>query len=309
VLGTTEFQFDSSTARELIADKRARPFVRPSAGASELLRGKLAVDPDYLVDLSRCESEAEARTAGAAFDYVKKHVRPLVQKKADTATTAHYKTWLRTWWRPFWPRLDFLATIVPLQRIVVCSIHAARPVFAFLSPAFLPIHSLQLFGFDDDYSFGILQSTLHWRWALGKGSKLGESVRYTGDVWESFPWPQAPSAAHVLAVAKAARHLRKIRHDLMEESGWSLRDLYQAAEVEGPHPLKDAQAAIDAAVREAYGVPSDQDPLAFLLELNQLVAEDEDLGRKVSGPGLPDHLDPKDPRWKSADCIEPPRMG
>jgi hypothetical protein len=30
-----------------------------------------------------------------------------------------------------------------------------------------------------------------------------------------------------------------------------------------------------------------------------------ELGR-VRGPGLLDHLDPKDPRWFSTDCIEPP---
>jgi hypothetical protein len=44
----------------------------------------------------------------------------------------------------------------------------------------------------------------------------------------------------------------------------------------------------------------------FLLEVNQLVAEDEQHGRKVRGPGLPDHLDPKDSRWFRTDCIESP---
>ena len=49
--------------------------------------------------------------------------------------------------------------------------------------------------------------------------------------------------------------------------------------------------------------------MSFLLELNQLVAEDEQQGRKVRGPGLPAHLDPKDSRWFSTDCIEPPPVG
>lgn len=74
------------------------------------------------------------------------------------------------------------------------------------------------------------------------------------------------------------------------------------------HPLNDAQAALDAAVADAYGMPPDQSPTEFLLELNQLVAEDEEQGRKVRGPGLPDHLDPKGPRWFSTDCIEPPKV-
>lgn len=95
----------------------------------------------------------------------------------------------------------------------------------------------------------------------------------------------------------------------MHENDWSLRDLYQSAEGASTHPLNDAQAALDAAVADAYCMPPDQSPTEFLLELNQFVAEDEEQGRKVRGPGLPDHLDPKDPRWFSTDCIEPPPVG
>ncbi len=92
----------------------------------------------------------------------------------------------------------------------------------------------------------------------------------------------------------------------MKDNGWSLRALYQAAEVAGPHPLKDAQAALDEAVRHAYGMPADQEATEFLLELNRLVAEDEAESRQVQGPGLPRGLDARDPRWTSDDCIQPP---
>lgn len=109
-------------------------------------------------------------------------------------------------------------------------------------------------------------------------------------------------------MAAAGRALRGMRDALMAKNGWSLRQLYQAAEVDGPHPLADAQAALDGAAADAFGIPPDQDPVSFLLELNQLVAEDEAQGRKVRGPGLPDHLAPKDPRWFSTDCIESPPM-
>lgn len=85
-----------------------------------------------------------------------------------------------------------------------------------------------------------------------------------------------------------------------------LLDIGRGLEFDGPHPLKDAQAALDVAVADAYGIPPDQGPIEFLLELNQLVAEDEQHGRKVSDPGLSDHLDPKDSRWFSTDCVEPP---
>jgi hypothetical protein len=53
-------------------------------------------------------------------------------------------------------------------------------------------------------------------------------------------------------------------------------------------------------------MPAEQGATEFLLELNQLVAEDEAEGRTVQGPGVPKRLDPRDPRWMSDDCIEPP---
>ncbi len=308
VLGTKEFQIDESTATSLRCDARAQRFLSPMAGASHLLSGRLTTTPDFVIDMSRCATESSARQGGSAFTYLQKRVYPLVQQKATTATTDHYKNWLRTWWRPFWPRVDFLAEIDQLHRIVVCSRHAARPIFTFLSRRFFPTESLQLFGYADDYSFGVLQSICHWGWAVAVGSKIKDDTRYTSDVWERYPWPQDPTDAQVTAVVAASRNLRRVRAELMETNGWSLRQLYQSAEVPGPHPLNDAQAALDAAVNDAYGLPPNQDSLEFLLELNQLVAEDEAAGRTVRGPGLPPHLDPKDPRWTSTDCIQPPPL-
>ncbi|MBL0196210.1 MAG: hypothetical protein IPQ09_18685 [Myxococcales bacterium] len=96
-------------------------------------------------------------------------------------------------------------------------------------------------------------------------------------------------------MAESARNLRKVRDTLMSDNGWSLRALYQAAEIPGYHPLKAAQAALDEAVRRAYGMPDGQEPTEFLLELNKLVAEDEAEGREVQGPGVPRGIDPEGP--------------
>jgi hypothetical protein len=281
--------------------------IRPLATANDLLRNKLDASCIWLADY---DTEEEAAANGArAFDYLKQHVYPVVKERAESNTdTAHYKRWLRTWWKAQEPRLDFFKLVAGRRRFVVGSRSAARGIFVFLSAGFIPNPTLQLFAFGDDYSFGIIQSTVHWKWIVGKGTRVREDFTYTSDVWRTFPWPQDPTDDQICAVAAAACALRRTRDSLMSENGWSLRQLHQAAEVDGPHPLKDAQAALDAAVSEAYGIPIGQGPVEFLLELNQLVAEDESDGRKVRGPGLPDHLDPKDPRWFSTDCIEPPSV-
>jgi hypothetical protein len=307
IFGNAAFVLLSSDTA-LLPSIRQKKFVRPVATGTDMLTGVLDAAPDYGIMLTECADEASAKSIGGpAFDWLRKSVLPALQKSASAeGKTQHYERWLRTWWQPLDPRRALLADLASVARYIACSSPQARPIFAFLSSEFVPTNTLQVFAFADDYSFGIIQSSLHWEWTKAKGGKVTERIRYTSEVWRTFPWPQDPTEAQVVTVSDAARRLRRVRAELMDQNGWTLRGLYQAAEIDGRHPLKDAQAALDAAVADAYGIPPDQGPIEFLLELNQLVAEDEQHGRKVRGPGLPDHLDPKDPRWFSTDCIEPP---
>jgi len=305
-LGTKKFEVRSDRIADIARDPSARPFLRPAASADGLLRGGAETSPTYVIDMTTCASESEARAGGAAFSYISEHVLPFVKKKAEEATTGHYKKWLETWWRPRTPRAEFLAKVEDKRRLIVCSRHASRPIFMFVSHEFVLLDSLQVFAFDDDYSFGIIQSNLHWRWATVKGSKIEERIRYLTPVWKTFPWPQGAGEREVIRVAEAARQLRATRRELMDQNNWSLRSLHQAADVPGTHPLKDAQAALDAAVADAYGRPAGQAAIEFLLELNTCLVEDEADGLKVCGPGIPAGLDPRDAKWTSDDCIKPP---
>lgn len=299
--------FRSSSDGFPLAERRDTPSIRPVATADDLLRGKLASAPEYCIYLT-CSSEEEARAkGGVAFKYLRERVLPVVKRRVESGEAAQiHESWIRRWWQPWAPRTDFFAGIAGFSRMLVIPKVSSRPSFAFLSTRFVPTNTLKIFAFDDDYTFGILQSNLHWEWTKAKGNRVRADIQYASVGWRTFAWPQDPTEQHVAQVASAGRELRRIRSLLMQANNWSLRELYQASEVEGAHPLKHAQAELDTAVREAYGVPGDQDPLAFLLELNQLVTEDEAQGRKVRGPGLPANLNPRDPRWISGDCIEPP---
>jgi hypothetical protein len=71
--------------------------------------------------------------------------------------------------------------------------------------------------------------------------------------------------------------------------------------------LRDAHARLDAAVRAAYDMPDDADPLAFLLELNLACAAKEKAGEKITPPGLP--LPEKDrSAFITGDSIQPPNI-
>lgn len=106
---------------------------------------------------------------------------------------------------------------------------------------------------------------------------------------------------HALSAQLGWTHLRQI----MRKLKYSLRDLYRTLEEPGDNPLRDAQARLDAAVRAAYGMSNDADPLAFLLELNLACAAKEKTDEKITPPGVPL------PREEHAafitdDCIQAP---
>ncbi len=130
--------------------------------------------------------------------------------------------------------------------------------------------------------------------------------RYTPDtVFDTFPWPQAPTLAQVKVVAEAAVSLRALRREIMAANGCSLRDLYRTLETPGTNRLRDAQAALDSAVRVAYGMKDGEDTLAFLLRLNLELAGKESNARPITPPGLPAGVT-KPETLVSDDCIRPP---
>ena len=164
---------------------------------------------------------------------------------------------------------------------------------------------LQAFAFSDDYSFSILQSDTHWQWFIAKCSKLKSDFRYTPEsVFDTFPWPQAPTVEQIDAVAEAGRCVRRVRAAALTKIKGGLRALYRTLELPGKNPLKDAHAELDTAVLAAYGFAVDKDLLAQLLELNLAVAERIAGGKAVLPPGVPATY-PHSQQLVSEDCIRP----
>lgn len=93
----------------------------------------------------------------------------------------------------------------------------------------------------------------------------------------------------------------------MRKLDYSLRDLYRSLDQPGDSSLRDAHAELDAAVRVAYGMPAEADPLAFLLDLNLSLAAKEKAGEAITPPGLP--LPPEEhASFVTDDCIQPPSI-
>ncbi|MDX2176346.1 MAG: DNA methyltransferase [Candidatus Sumerlaeia bacterium] len=286
-------------------DSASREVIYPYLNGRELLEhGR----PErYLIDFQQRDQFEAARYAGA-FEWVKTRVLPDRKRKAEEGKDAegnlrpHHKAFLNRWWQLSFCRPELIGQVESLSRFICCSLVTKRQVFHLVDSKIRPSNLLQVFTLDDDYSFGILQSGVHWLWFKGKSSKLKGDYRFGEIIWNTFPWPQSPTLKQAQAVAKAAVELRQLRRDVMAEHGWSLRDLYRTLETPGANPLRDAQEALDAAVRAAYGMKKSEDILAFLLKLNHEVADREAQLLEVTGPGLPPCVqDPKP--FITEDCI------
>ena len=194
--------------------------------------------------------------------------------------------------------------IQSLDRFIACSRVTKRPIFEFVSSNINPSDVVQSFPMDDDYSFGILQSTIHWEWFMARCSTLGGTWRYTSDtVFDSFPWPQNPTTKQINEVAKQAKALRDKRNEVIEVHHYTLRDLYRIMDDTPDNPVSEIQTRLDNAVRDAYGMRRDADILQFLLNLNEKVYEKEQIGEKVQGPGLPAKIKDKS-KLVSNDCVK-----
>ena len=279
----------------------------------------------WVIDFARRDQIA-ASSYKKPFERLRTMVLPKRQEEAEKERkrnetiekkgNQHHANFLAHWWQLAYRRTDLMTRLEGMNRYITCSRHIKRPVFDFVSTEIRPNDALVVFPLPDDYSYGIIQSGVHWAWFVARCSTLKGDFRYTSDtVFDAFPWPQSPTPKQCRAVADAAITLRTLRRTLMAEHSLSYRALYRTLETPGKNPLRDAQDALDRTVRAAYGMPADADPLAFLLSLNLELAAEEAAGlpavgaaagRKgaVTPPGLPEWIADRD-AYVTDDCIRP----
>ncbi len=305
----------------LLTDAQRKDLVEKDVASAEVIFPYLnGVDALTGSELDRFVLDFESRTqleAAAypgAFGWVKRQVLPDRQRKAeegkdkDGNLRPHHKAFLARWWQLSFGRPEMLSVIKPLPRYLACAYVTKRPIFMFVSSKIRPSNLIQVFGFADDYDFGILQSHAHWLWFITKCGKLKSDFRYSAEsVFDTFPWPQGATAKQVDAVAAAGRDVRQIRADALDKLKGGLRALYRTLELPGANPLKDAHVALDAAVLAAYGFSPKKDLLAQILELNLDVAARIEAGEPVTAPGVPPGY-PEPGRLITDDCIRPSKV-
>jgi hypothetical protein len=175
-----------------------------------------------------------------------------------------------------------LAAIGRLERYIATSRVASEQratVFSFVDCAVRPGDSLTVFNLDDTYSFGVLASNLHRRWLEKRCSTLETRLRYTSTtVFDSFPWPQAPTPQHVATIEQLVDELLAVRAENLG-AGMPLADQYDTLRQPGRSRLRALHERLDATVMDAYGFTSDDDPIVQLYALNRDLAADPEHAR------------------------------
>lgn len=294
----------------LVPVAEARAFIREDASVASILKPFLTSDDlvgehhskptRYVIDFSG-KDQLQAAKYARLFKRIQTGALPdreaAAKKEAERNKeleelgkrgNQHHANFLKKWWQMSYARRDLMDELGGMKRYVACGRVTKRPIFDFVSTAINPNDALTVFTHQDDYTFGILQSSIHWTWFDARCSTIKSDPRYTSNtVFDSFPWPQSPSLKQVRNVAEAAVELRQLRRALSAEHGLTLRELYRSIELPGEHPLKTANAKLDRAVRAAYRMKDKEDVLSFLLALNHKLAKDEESGKAIVGPGLP----------------------
>lgn len=322
--GHKGFVLSKSQAGTMIAaDAKSKEVIFPYMTGGDIVSKPRGLPSRYIIDFEErdlLDSQAFKR----AYKHIETTVLPdkktnaeeeearnkeIRQKDPGGTINTHHQNALNQWWLHFYNRSDRNAALVGKKRCIACSRISKRNIFDFISVDIKPSDKVQTFIFDDDYSFGVLQSNLHWQWWLAKGATLTERPSYTpSSIFDTFPWPQNPTPEQIKAVAEAGRALHEYRREQMaKREDLTLRDMYRLLELPGKNPLRDLHTALDKAVMATYGFDPEQDILSQLLALNLDVSAKIEAGQVVTAPGIPPGY-PNPAELVSEGCIQPPEL-
>lgn len=160
----------------------------------------------WIVDFGVAMPRDDAARYEAPFEHLRREVEPIRAKNARESYRAN-------WWRMVEARPAMRDALGPLGRYLVTVATAKHRLFTWLYPPIQPDHSLLVFAREDDYFFGVLQSSFHRFWALATGTQLREKAsgfRYTPETcFDPFPFP--PAGPHDARIAEAAHRLHELR--------------------------------------------------------------------------------------------------
>lgn len=167
-----------------------------------------------------------------------------------------------------------------MTRYIAGTATGKRFIFSWAESNWCPSNAMNVFALDDDYSMGVLMSSVHGEWAHSQSSTLEDRPRYTPtSCFETYPWPQADRAERNM-IGDLARRLSDRRQAVCAENDFGLTRLYNQVDQGAYAEIQTLHDELDRMVVKAYGWPgstaSDADESnRLLLELNTAIATED----------------------------------
>ncbi len=279
-----------------IVDPVQRSLLEPSV-LFPLLTGRdvnQSPEEKYVIDFFPLDEHEARKMAPKAFQYLAQHVRPAREQIRDAASR-------KRWWRFGRDKPALRAAIHGLTRYIATSEVSKHRVFSFFPAHVRPDHTLVVLPSADAFDLGVVSSRCHTAWAAAAGGRMGvgNDLRYNRVVcFDPFPFPVCGTAARksVRDLAESLDTHRKRQqaqhpmltmtgmYNILEKlrSGETFNDKDRTIHEQGlVSVLKQIHDALDKAVFDAYGWPSDltdEQILEKLVALNAERAEEEKNG-------------------------------
>ena len=120
----------------------------------------------YIIDFGLDLPEEDAAKYELPFEHLRAHVRPGRITNEDPRLRDRW--WLHQLWRP-----RMRAAIKGLDRFLATPLTSKFRFYVWLTPNVVPDATIVAIAREDDYTFGVLHSRIHERWALARASRLG----------------------------------------------------------------------------------------------------------------------------------------
>jgi hypothetical protein len=254
-LMATGFELTEADRDRLLASEpHARQVIKPFYGGRDLMnRPNPEVPVRWVIDFGNRSLE-KAQEYPEALEIVRKRVKP----QRDAGKDPRART---NWWRFGRPGAALQEAILSrkLTRVI-----AIPEVSKHLRPVWLPTgavyqHKLGVLTFDDDFTFGIVASSIHWLWVTKRCStmRVDPSFNPARD-FGTLPRPVLLDGALKMAVVKGSVEYERSRRELAFARSCGLTKLYNDVDDptctnQGTSILRQAQEELDRAAVAAYG--------------------------------------------------------
>ncbi|MCX6170643.1 MAG: hypothetical protein NTX65_14980 [Ignavibacteriales bacterium] len=207
------FVIEPDTASVFLSNEKNQDVVYPFIGGKELNNRTINEHERWIINFDEKDFD-DASTYSDVFQYVEGTVKP----ERMTRDKEKYPRLVDEWWK-FWHSrhelYDNLRT-TNVQRVLGRSRISNIHMIDFLNKDFVYSESLIIFLFEDNFTFGLLQSSIHQYWAEKYASTMKTDTRYiVSDCFETFPIPKSSSRETEVELEKIGEQYHEFRRQLM----------------------------------------------------------------------------------------------